>query len=361
MNLAETQIYTGLELPPQTTTPLSKALGHAKGRLSYDESCAKIAAATDGKYKGFRNFIDVINAESGSSMIIVGGGASLKETLIDIKLKTRISKRWQIMACNKSHDFLFKNGLGSKIAYATMCDPAEWISDYIEPRRGVKYLLASQLHDKTLDKFLPFKNSTFIWHTEGIFSEAPKGIFGGVATPVTMNVREWFEKTYPGVQAGFFGRNASCIGMLALFEAVVMGCSEVELHGFDSCYLPDRSDLHAYPKPKTTSRLVDVTVKSKRTGDTLRFVTNPEMSRQALEFGNMIEGVNNREYLGGNWNTVTTVAGDGVIPWLAWKDGGRFFKHADPSEMQRQYGNAKEVDIRPSWALNENGETKVFI
>ena len=55
-----------------------------------------------------------------------------------------------------------------------------------------------------------------------------------------------------------------------------------------------------------------------------------------------------------------TVAGDGVIPWLAWKDGGRFFKHADPSEMQRRYGNSKEVDIRPSWALDDNGDTKVF-
>jgi len=346
--------------PVPKSTPLADALGGAKGRLNFTQSCDKIRATVDGKYSGFRNFVDLVDSEEGSSIIIVGGGSSLNQTLLDIKIKTRISKKWQIMACNKSHDFLVKNGLGSKITYATMCDPAEWISDYITPRKGVKYLLASQLHDKTLDKFLPFKHHTYVWHTEGVFNGTPEFMNAdGTVTPAKFdNVREWFEGEYPFVRSGFFGRNASCIGMLALFEAVVMGASNVELHGFDSCYLQDKKDFHAYDKPKTTKRLVDVTVKSKRKGHTLRFVTNPEMSRQALEFGNMIDGVG--QYMNGNWNTVVTVAGDGVIPWLAWKDGGRYFRHADPEAMQRKYGDAETMDIRPDWAVDENGNTRLF-
>tara|TARA_R110000751_G_scaffold13143_1_gene44436 strand:- start:3939 stop:5108 length:1170 start_codon:yes stop_codon:yes gene_type:complete len=345
---------TPIELSTETLESLGSLannLGPARGRLDLKASKTAIDLVMKGRFKGFQNFVRLIGCEQDSNMVIAGGGASLEDTLMDIKIRAKVSKRWKHMVCNKTHDHFVKHQMGGIIDYATMCDPGDWIANYIKPRKGVRYSLASQLHEKTLEKFLGVKNNTFLWHCDSQYND-------WMGLMVTM--RDWFEKTYPKEQWGFFGQGASSIGLLAIYQAKVMGVAEAELHGFDSCYLPDRDKLHAYPKPKTTKRLNDVTVTSKKTGDKLRFVSNPEMARQALEFGNLIQNVSVSDR--DQWNMRVTVAGDGVIPWLAWKDGGKFFRHKNPDEMRERYGLDSQVDIRPDWAIDPaTGNTRMSV
>jgi hypothetical protein len=327
-----------LKMPQPKARPkdMREQMGDPVGRLSFDEIKAAVSRTVDGEFSDFETLTSLVGSEKGSKLIIVGGGASLKDTLPSLKKRLKLSKKTKVLAVNKSHDWLLARGV--RPHYAAMCDPGEWISKYLTPQNGVKYLLSSSLHEKTLRRFKPFNRSTYIWHGAAKYEEG--------------KLFDWAEETYPGVPLPFLDGCGSTIGMAAIHLAAILGFKEVTLHGFDSCFLPGQDNLHAYTKPRPTPILGDVSVKSVSSGDVFRFATDPNMARQALEFGDLMLSLGTRSMLGKPWDMTIKVAGKGVIPWLTWKDGGFMCQHAEPWTMD-EFEGISEVDYRPDWAKEQ--------
>jgi hypothetical protein len=313
-------------VPSNQPKPLHDLLGVAIGRQNKEQNRASIDRFVNGRFKKFRNFYDLIGKERGNRAIIVAGGPSITETLPDIRARLRLSKKTRVIALNKSDGWLRQRGIVPD--YTAMCDPGEWVADYVAPDKRTKYLFASQLHEKTLAKFEPFRASTYIWHCDHQYEDGETD-------------SQWADKTYSNVPLPFLG-NGSTIGILSIYLASVMGFDDVEIHGLDGCFHPDRDGLHAYAKPNTVASNIESTVKSCRTGDAFKFVSNVDMARQCQEFGRLMENP-------GLGHVRVSVAGRGVIPWLVWKDGGAQFRHANPKTMER-FAGQQTVDYRPQWS-----------
>jgi len=314
---------------------LEESLGKAQFAQTKAENHASIERCVTGKYAVFRNFLELVGVGRGRRLIIVGGDPTINETLPGIRRRLRLSKKTDVMALNKSDEWLRARGVEPD--YAAMCDPRDWVADYMRPRKRTRYLLASQLAERTLDKFLPFADQVFSWHV-------------GLTHPEDYtNNFDWARKAFPGMALPFlpFG---STVGLLMIVASAVMDFDDIEVHGFASCFHPEGDDnsLHAYAKPATTRLRRDATVKSLKTGHKLRFVTNEDMARQAVEFGKLMQSAPDMKLPLGRWRTRVHVAGRGVIPWLAYKDGGELFRHATPERMTRFDGAF--VDYRPEWA-----------
>ena len=109
--------------------------------------------------------------------------------------------------------------------------------------------------------------------------------------------------------------------------------------------------LYAYDKPESDYEVIDVTAMSRETNEGFRCITNKNMANQMREFpwfieksreftmNNIKDGVAVEQHVDQN----ITVAGDGVIPWLAWKEG----IHVDPIAMLKKYQTG-HVDYRGS-------------
>jgi hypothetical protein len=325
-----------VQMEPAGGKDLREQMGTPVGRLSWDENKAALARTVDGPFNIFESFLDLFGTQKKHNVIIVGGGPSLQDTLPDIKKRLRLSKKTKILAVNKSHDWLLERGI--KPDFCAMCDPGQWISDYVTPQKGVKYLLGSALHNDTLNKFVRFDDQVYIWHGASAFKEG--------------KLIDWAQETYPNTPLPFFDTVGSTIGLLAIYLSAAMGFRKAEIHGFDSCFRPGSNDLHAYAKPRPANVLGDVTVQSIKTQHTFRFSSDPNMARQALEFGDMMVKLANVQLGGKPWDMPIKVAGKGVIPWLAWKDGDFMVRHAAPWTMKEFEGIA-DVDYRPEWAKEQ--------
>lgn len=315
------------------TTNLKTIEEHAKqaeSRIPKEELLRRIEETLVGKYKGFRTVAHHCGRYRGYKAIIVGGGPSIEKTIPDIKRQLRLSKKIKVFALNKTHDYLIhKKGFepGKDIHFGVMCDPADWVSSYQTPEKRMQYILASQLHGSTLDRFLPHAERTFIYHAEALGGNVLKDIIN---------------PKYPN-QPKLWLNCGTTVGIGASYIVNDCDFDEVELHGFDSCYPKDGGQLHPYSKPATKPDLHDRTIRSKRTGKKFQYLANYDMSVQSYEFG---------EILRRRWNMPISVAGDGVIPWMAYVDGGDQFRHATPERMSH-YDHSDYFDFRPEWWKNK--------
>jgi len=319
---------------PTGPIPLKDRVGRAVSRVMPYQCRASIRDAVDGEFSVFKGFNERIGTQSGR-LIIVAGGPSIQESLPHIRKRLRTSKNTKILALNKSHDWLLKKGI--KPDFAAMCDPAEWLIDYMTPTKGVEYWLASQLNPEVLRKFMPFRKSTYIWHVDNAHD-----CYGETDST-------WATREFPGKDVSFLGFG-STIGMAMMLVSAVAGFDEVELHGYDSCFHPGNRNLHAYPKPRTEPTATDTTVKSVRTGKSFRFSSNIDMAMQCLDFDRAMTEFPHTQLLGRPWKTKYIMHGRGVLPWLVSQDGGGFFKPADP-DLMAEY-NEDMNDYRPDWARN---------
>lgn len=304
------------------TRPLSEVIRPSVGCISEDENRERLGqalaldlpsvATLKGKY-------------AGQKLIICGGGASLEQTLLDIRRARRRSKRVKILAVNKTHDWLIEKGIIPD--FGVLMDPRAHLVDYMTPHRGVTYLFGASVDKRIFERFSG--RNVYLWYPIGTARDEPY-------------VRDLLRRRYPWKSVAMIP-GPSTVGLRSVHLGMdILGFTSIELHGFDSCYDPKSGTLWPYRKDVTFEPMkIDFSVVSKTDGTQFKCVSNPDMARQVYEFDKMIElliaSVKNgrRRYLPN-----ITVAGDGAIPWMAWKNNG----HATPGRMMEKYGYAAIFD-----------------
>lgn len=377
----EHQIITELNIAPSDFTTLDfskiglKPIQHmhpmnldTKPRLTREQH---IARAVKTVKRGIRPVSELVAGWAGKTLIIVGGGPSLKDSFHDLSLS--ISSRRDkvcVMALNQSHDFLIKGErdpnhrkkwLRHPIVpeFALMLDPKPWCANYMTPHPKPLYLFGTGLDDVVWEKFTlhPFAR-TYWWYP--VYDKAGADLDDFIAAS---KVRDFI-----------FLAGGSTVGLRALNMAMMLGFGAVELWGFDSCYAPGVNSpvpvsLHAYHKPNTQHAFRKFTIVSKNEQrDRFSFVSNDAMAAQVKEFATIVQeiealvpgtvmpeaelhsiwgwwldGVRQRNQA---YRLNIKVAGDGAIPWMAWKDGalGTLVSHTHPARMAAKYGMSKHWD-----------------
>lgn len=208
-----------------------------KGRLGEGDEGkrAYLERVKAGQESGMKSMLRLINKHPGATFCVVGGGPTLQD---EVSALRKLAERGAILvAVNKSHDWLLKRGLPCH--YAVLLDPKEWVADYISldlarakstRKKAGKlwveptYLIASQCHQKTVDKFLPLDNA-YMWHAAAGLGE-----------------KELMHTEYAG-KDWVLVPGASVVGLRAVFIAHGLGASNIHLFGIDgSSKLPTEAE-----------------------------------------------------------------------------------------------------------------------
>lgn len=266
--------------------------------LTMLEWLRRIGLTVTGKFSCFASFADLIGSESGE-IIIVGGGPSLTETVERIRAKKAAGAK--ILAINVSHDWLIERGIVPD--YAMMGDAREWV-DYITPRDDVKYILFSQVPEKTLERFIPFAANTFIAHTDPVM------------LPIGCSGADLMRTAYPGRVFSIFSFGVT-VGITSITACEMMGFESSECHGFDSS-MRDDGTYHAYKKPVEIGDKYDICLTNSAGGEQRRFLVNGALETQLRELQTMMSWVESGELksVNGTWKMKVRVAGDGAFPWM---------------------------------------------
>ena len=274
------------------------------------------------------DFIDIPESIRGKNAIIAGGGFSITRTLPDIRKRMRLSKQTNLIALNKTNDWLRSKGLIPTIG--VLADPRPWIADYMQPHKDQIYLFSSKLDPVIFDRFLSAGAKVYLWHP----TETADGF----------DERAYMLAKYPG-RSLTLGTGFSTVGLRTV-EIISLKAPKVELHGFDGSYDRDADVLYPYAKPNSfcgndAIDRNDNTIKCG--GYSFRFISNTMMKRQVTEWVDMVMKFCDDVAKGKRQDFKLTVAGMGAIPWMAWKSG----QHADPAMMAKLHGTAKDIDWRP--------------
>lgn len=225
------------------------------------------------------SFAELRGKHMGHVACVVGSGPTLQSKLPELVALHKAGA--VIFAVNTAHDFLWKcnqlSRLRPRVHYGVLCDSNDWVATYMRPHKKTDYLLASQCHDKTFDRF---KNaSAYLWHA----------IQSGDAEVLK-------ERTGAKAYIDYGVRLGTTVGLRALQLAMGTGADEIHMIGFDSCAAvdnaedPKSADLHATNKdPKR----VDSRYKRNEYFCPLRnkkfvWYANDAMAVQAMEFEQII-------------------------------------------------------------------------
>lgn len=303
----------------------------SEGCITEDENRERSAAAMSMDIPS----IGVLRGKyAGRKVIICGGGSSLVQTLPDIRQQLAESDPI-ILAVNKTGDWLISEGIVPN--FLVVMDPRSHIPDYVTPHEGVKYLFAGCV-DRAL--FEKCKNhEVYLWHATGTKRDElfMREVIGRNPTKSIAMI--------PG---------PSTVGLRSVYISMdIMGFAEIELHGFDSCYDPITSKLWPYEKAVSfEDKRIGYTARHKGDGSKFMCVSNADMARQVYEFEKMIK-LFRGSLLAGVRKSLPhlTVAGDGVIPWMAWKNSG----HATPDRMAKKYGNSRIFNYQTGAEAEDDG------
>ena len=291
-------------------------------RIDYDEHCARLdwffsqklpsAAWLSGKF-------------AGRKAVVIAGGASAKQTIEDVRAKcpTQINMAYRaaVVDVNKT-DWLVKQGI--RPDFKVIMEPAAWACDNLTIDRKTTYLLGATMDPVVIQRFIKERATCYFW-----------------IPTMREGEKDEIARKYPGRSYALVA-GKSTIGMRTPdLLNTVLGFSHSELHGYDSCYPPgDDENLYSYPKFTADKHRRRLIVKPKTQPNVLRCVSNTQMSRQCweyvdmmIEFAELIVARKVKPF-------GITVAGDGAIPWLAWRQ----FRHATPERMQAKYGNCLDFD-----------------
>ncbi len=274
-------------------------------------------------------------APPGARVMICGGGPSLAANVL--KIREAQANGWVIIALNITHDWLLARGIRPN--FAIMLDPAPRVAGYQTPTKGVTYLIGSTVHASVWQRFREAGVRPFWWVPIGDDTQ-----------------HSVIMRRFPGV-AALFVAGATTVGLRALNLARFMGWQTLDLVGYDSCYAPDAVEgeygLYPYPKPHIHHDRRECTAVSRATMQKFTYITNGSMARQVLGFQSILESMPNTETNGRVGGVRLIVHGDGVIPWMAWKDGGpdKLMEHADPAAMAAKYGDAYVWDYAKGKAI----------
>jgi hypothetical protein len=331
------------ELQADGPRTLRDAIGPSKGRITQDDHLDRIEWVLKHiPQEIWPSTFQFANLYEGQRGIIVGGGPSLADTFSEVRyLAATRRDAIKIFAPNRSHDWMIEGERSGKKKWArmplipdfgVMLDPSPYVVDYQKPHPDVHYLLGVTLDPSVFIKFMRAEANASIWIPTYDGSE--------IAFHVKQHEIDGLDR--------HFVSGGSTVGLRTINLAASMGLSEIDLHGFDSCYLPHGKTLYAYDKPQTVHQLADYVVQScfgKR--DMLRVRSNNMMAKQTLEFADMIQRLPELVINGEIKPLKLRVYGDGVIPWLAWKASQEmpdFIVHGQPEKMEAKYGDCKFWD-----------------
>lgn len=262
----------------------------------------------------------------GQDCIVVGSGMSLDVEYV----RERQAAGARVFVVNKSHDHLIERGIIPD--FSVMLDPNARVAGYQTPNRRVTYILGSTCDRGVWERFLGFGIKPFLF-APAMRSDHPDRL----------------AKLFPGHDICAIG-GVTTAGLRTINIAGWMGFMEPELHAFDSCYAPgkngrDKTGLYGVDKPTTYHDSREDTVIS-GTGAKLTFITNGAMARQVLGFASILASLPDQEHQGRVGALRLRVSGDGVIPWMAWKDSAvnGWVRHTHPERMAAKYGDAKHWD-----------------
>lgn len=312
---------------------LRAAIGPSKGRVTLEQHMQRLAFTLNHiPAELWPSTADLRDKFIGRTAAIVGGGPSLAETYSDLRCQVS-NENAVVFALNKSHDWLINGQRRGRKHwdrmpmvpdFGVLADPSPHVANYMTPHPKVTYLLATELDYRAQIRFLQANSRAYLWIPT----------YEGDASDVRAA-----GEMFPNRDMHFIS-GGSTVGLRTINLAVAMGFSTIDLYGFDSCYAPKTSSLYAYDKEYVTTDLADSVAVSKRTGDRFRFRSNHHMAKQAIEFELISHHMNNLIVDGDIRGVKIRVHGDGLIPWMAWKDGGTDSPicHATPHRMKAKYG-----------------------
>lgn len=313
----------GLVLPPGA---LSANLRDALGPIKTDIDVAELERRTASVLKfGLPSLSQMGDLYYGGDAIIVGSGMSLDPYYV----AERQAAGARVFAVNRSHDYLIAHGVIPD--FAVMLDPNVRVAGYQTPNRRVTYIFGTSVDKGVWIRFLTAGIKPFVF-----------------VPAMTATHPEDLSRALPGHDMCFIG-GPTTVGLRTVNICGWMGFRNPELHAFDSCYAPGydgltKTGLYSVDKPKTyhDSRNDSVVAGN---GDKLTFVTNGAMARQVIGFAGMLKDLPDMEHHG-RIGMSLRVSGDGVIPWMAWKDSAvsGYVTHTHPDRMAAKYGAAKHFD-----------------
>ena len=284
--------------PPAENRSLRDVIPEGRGRIPPEEYIARVKKAQQLGMKSVFHLLNVHHSddiENPAKCIIAGGGPSLFDNIPTIRKLRRQGAK--IIACNRSHDELRAKFI--PVEYGILLDPKDWVADYISPRHNSKYLLASQVHEKTFEKFAGY--DAYLWHAAAGLGE------------LEMLQKEFGEHEW----ISFLG--PSVVGLRAIYLALYLGFREIHLMGIDGsgkpprykcgCYAPtlepvgvclnhgeqelagDSGKLYSYAKPKTDPTFAWFTLNAKKTGFKHHYWSNHHMARSVYEFEDQIKRI----------------------------------------------------------------------
>jgi hypothetical protein len=197
-------------------------------------------------------------------MAIVGGGPSAADTLSEIK--------GYVATVNKAHDWLLEQGI--RVHACGLVDPVPWLADYVTPRVGVTYFVASLCHPLVFEKLAGYR--VVLWHAGQ-----------GEAVPMADIVE-------PGALL-IPGGTSMVLRWLDLGH--VLGFQKFDLHGFDCSNRAGKH--HAYEFPQDDGH---------ETVESLGFETDALLLKQADDFFRRLEFFEREKY-----PMEITVHGEGLL------------------------------------------------
>lgn len=202
---------------------------------------------------------------------VIGGGPSINNCVPEIR---RLQRRGiPVVTVNKSHDWALEHGI---VPWGhVLLDPKEWVADYVKnPRRDVRYFLASQCHREV---FKRFENTpAFLWHAGQDFPE------DNVTEPDVWLKQNCRHKTWSSLP----GKTTVGLRTPILGHHMGMGTNLFHMFGMDSSR--DASGkLHAYPKAEAKDGVTG-TKRVTYNGQVYHFATHEHMHRQFDDFNDMI-------------------------------------------------------------------------
>lgn len=304
--LARIEIDPSILITPEPEAILEQIGIEGKPRITEEERLARIKRSFHLP-KSFRSIVDLKEAWLGETVCLVGGGASIEETFPDlIELAARGAK---IAAVNKTHDWLCERGLIP--TFGIMADPKDWVATYMTPTPGVKYLLASQLHDDTLARFKDWPD-VYIWHAIGHPDDA---------AAITAEAERAGKAAY-----GVIGGSTTTLRGFDIMT-LLLGFRECHFFAMDSSAIEGR--MHPYEKPFLDPLEYKFHLLDPMDGRQLarEYHTNRPMFHQLRQF-EILLSERARDISAGTYPKVRiAVHGSGILPdWCALRG-----LHVDPS------------------------------
>lgn len=237
---------------------------------------------TTNRFRKFQSAVQFKDSAKDFAVVLVGAGPSIADQLEVIRA---MQGQAIIFALNNSHDYLIENGINVDVAM--LIEAKDRAINYITPNRRTRYLLASQVADATLEKFLPFAANTYIFHC--MFDDAHRAYIKELRAKHKLDVF--------GISGG------SSVGLRA-FDFIIewMACRHLHVFGFDSSgkephfdsagTLTSGGEMHARLKDGAVPAHMVTQIRAPGGRVIARkYYTDPVMRRQA---GEMIEILKNR-------------------------------------------------------------------